>query len=441
VNAVNTGAGQILVYDNVFYAASGYALMGSSSGGGPVRFLNNIAFSGDAPCRLTNYDLHVNSDYNCFYSTGAPGFYQGTSDYFSLGSYQSATGQDMHSIYANPGFVSPAPVAAAGFQLAPDSPCRDAGADLSAQGIVAAGQQYTDYAGVLAPQGAGYDIGAYEYADQLGSRTLTIGPAGDGKGQVKVDGVSQSLPWSGVFPIYTKVTLEAVPGAQSTFAGWSGDLLGSESPVTLTMASEQSISASFTAMDLSQLYRDVPSGYWAYNEIMACYLAGIASGYPDGDYGVAVVVTRAQMSVYVARALAGGDVAVPAGPAEASFPDVPIDHWAYRYIEHIKSRHIASGYPDGRYHPWQDLDRAQMAVFAARAIADPTGDEGLASYVPPAQPTFPDVAAGNWAYRYIEYLASRGVVGGYPDGRYRPRTDCTRDQMAVFIARAFKLPV
>jgi len=31
------------------------------------------------------------------------------------------------------------------------------------------------------------------------------------------------------------------------------------------------------------------------------------------------------------------------------------------------------------------------------------------------------------------------VVVGYPDGRYHPEFGVTRDQMAVFIARAFKL--
>jgi len=441
VNAANAGAGQILVYNNVFYQASGYALMGSSSGGGPVRFLNNIASAGDAACRLTNYDTNVSSDYNCFFSTGPPDFYQGTSDYFSLDSYRSATSQDTHSIFADPGFVSPSPAGATDFQLSPNSPCREAGADLSAQGIIGVGQQYTDYAGVIAPQGARYDIGAYEYVVLSGDRTLTIGLSGDGKGLVKVDGVSQALPWSGVLPVYAEVTLEAMPDAGSTFAGWSGDLLGSDDLTTMTMASDKTISASFTATDFSQLYRDVPRDYWAYNEIIACNVAGIASGYPDGTYGVAVVVTRAQMAVYVSRALAGGDAAVPEGPAKPSFPDVPVDHWAYRYIEYVKSRQIADGYPDGRYHAGVDLDRAQMAVFIARSIVDPTGDDGLAGYVPPTQPTFRDVGTGYWAYRYIEYLASRGVVGGYPDGRYYPRVSCTRDQMAVFVARAFGLAV
>jgi hypothetical protein len=39
----------------------------------------------------------------------------------------------------------------------------------------------------------------------------------------------------------------------------------------------------------------------------------------------------------------------------------------------------------------------------------------------------------------VEYLAEEGVVQGYADGLYRPTTTVTRDQMAVYVARAFGL--
>jgi hypothetical protein len=48
-----------------------------------------------------------------------------------------------------------------------------------------------------------------------------------------------------------------------------------------------------------------------------------------------------------------------------------------------------------------------------------------------------------WAYKYVEYIAQPdiGVTKGYPDGDYHPEYICTRDQMAVYIQRAFKLPL
>jgi hypothetical protein len=40
---------------------------------------------------------------------------------------------------------------------------------------------------------------------------------------------------------------------------------------------------------------------------------------------------------------------------------------------------------------------------------------------------------------YVEYIAGQGVTHGYPDGSYHPEVTCTRDQMAVYVARAFGL--
>jgi hypothetical protein len=50
-----------------------------------------------------------------------------------------------------------------------------------------------------------------------------------------------------------------------------------------------------------------------------------------------------------------------------------------------------------------------------------------------------DVWGTYWAYKHIEFIAGAGVATGYADGTYRPAGTCTRDQMAVYIARAFGL--
>ena len=130
---------------------------------------------------------------------------------------------------------------------------------------------------------------------------------------------------------------------------------------------------------------------------------------------------------------------MPSGPAQPTFPDVPTGFWAYRYVEYAAANSIVGGYPGGNYRPALVVDRGQMAVFIARAVVVPTGETGLDGYTPPADPTFRDAKPDYWAYKYIEYIASRGIVTGYDNGTYRPLVACTRDQMAVFIARAFDL--
>lgn len=194
-------------------------------------------------------------------------------------------------------------------------------------------------------------------------------------------------------------------------------------------------------------FEDIPLDHWAFYEVGDCHMAGVVQGYDDGLYHPDYIVTRAQMAVYICRALAGGEINVPTGPAEATFPDVFPDFWAYDHIEYAVAHHVVEGYDDGSYQPDWQVNRAQMSVFIARAIVDPTGEEGLASYDPPDVATFLDVPTDYWCYRHVEYLAEHNIVQGYPDyfgpglNAYLPINTVDRAQMAVYIQRAFQLPI
>jgi hypothetical protein len=58
---------------------------------------------------------------------------------------------------------------------------------------------------------------------------------------------------------------------------------------------------------------------------------------------------------------------------------------------------------------------------------------------PPATATFTDVPTNYWAFQYIEALAASGITAGCGGGLYCPGTAVTRDQMAVFLAKALGL--
>jgi hypothetical protein len=186
-------------------------------------------------------------------------------------------------------------------------------------------------------------------------------------------------------------------------------------------------------------FPDVLPYHWAYEEVEACCDADIVRGYLDGLYRPEIAVTRDQMAVYVSRALAEGDENVPDFAGAPTFPDVGAEHWALDHVEYAVSQNVVAGYPDGYYRPQYEVTRDQMAVYIARSLVAPTGEAALADYVPADPRNFPDVASDFWAYTHIEYCVENGVVQGYPDGYYHPEYVVTRDQMAVYIARAFGL--
>jgi len=187
-------------------------------------------------------------------------------------------------------------------------------------------------------------------------------------------------------------------------------------------------------------FSDVPWNHWAVLQVELTYENGIVRGYEDGAYQPAWLVDRGQMAVYIARALAGCDAEVTEGPAIPHFSDVGTSHWAYKYIEYAYSHGVVQGFDSGTYQPTWSVDRGQMAVYVARALAG--GEGGVPP--PPSIPTFSDVGPTGpsaWCYPHVEYVVDKGVVGGYADGTYRPQYTVTRDQMAVYVTRAFRLPM
>jgi len=105
------------------------------------------------------------------------------------------------------------------------------------------------------------------------------------------------------------------------------------------------------------------------------------------------IIDRAGIAYLIACGLTGGESSVPEGPATPSYSDVPVTHWAYKYVEYVVAESIMSGYGDDLFHPEYDQSRGYVAVFVARAAA------GGAGSVPggPATPTFSDVDTDFWA--------------------------------------------
>lgn len=73
--------------------------------------------------------------------------------------------------------------------------------------------------------------------EQITTYALTVDV--DGPGTVELD-----PPW-GIYPQGTEVTLTAEPVQDWAFGGWGGDLTGTTNPITLTMDSDKTVTATF----------------------------------------------------------------------------------------------------------------------------------------------------------------------------------------------------
>jgi len=158
----------------------------------------------------------------------------------------------------------------------------------------------------------------------------------------------------------------------------------------------------------------------------------VPGGYCPGD-----TVTREQMAVFIMRAKHCGNY-TPATVTSAVFSDVPANHWAAGFIRDFRDAKITSGcaWVPGGYCPGDNVTREQMAVFIIRALHGGT-------YSPPAVTgaVFTDVPANHWAAAFIKQFYDEGITTGcsWVPGGYCPGDNVTREQMAVFIGRAFNL--
>ncbi len=412
------------IYNNTIYVGAGDPhVVDSGSCGSPAQYpdatylYNNIIYNtessgADYQLNGTNYVW----DYNLFY-----------------GHHPASEPSDAHKLTSDPMLAAPGTGGTGrdtvdGYKLQVGSPCIDSGMTIADSG----GQ---DYWGNPVPTGAGADRGAHEYRPPTPSADFSASPtSGPPPLTVAFTDLSTENPtsWSWDFGDGA-VSTEQNPSHEYTLMGVFD--------VSLTAENAGGADTETKPEYIAATFPDVPLDHWAYGSVRACYNTGMVAGYPEGVYHPDWSVSRDQMAVFVSRALAGGDENIPTGPAVATFSDVPTDHWAFKWVEYAHANGIVAGYDDGTYRPTVEVDRGQMAVFIARAIATPSDGADLESYTPPSTPTFPDVPADFWAYKYVEYIVGRGVVNGYDDGTYRPDVVVTRDQMAVYIQRAFDLPV
>ena len=115
----------------------------------------------------------------------------------------------------------------------------------------------------------------------------------------------------------------------------------------------------------TQHFSDIPNTHWAFKYVQKMYDEGITTGYADGTYRPSENVARSQMAAFIIRAKFGESFSYSLTPY---FTDIPDTHWAFKYVQKMYDEGITTGYADGTYRPSQNVGRAQMATFIARAF-------------------------------------------------------------------------
>ncbi len=182
-------------------------------------------------------------------------------------------------------------------------------------------------------------------------------------------------------------------------------------------------------------FLDVPQASPFHAPVETISRDGITSGCGGGNYCPTSSITRAQMAVFLLRALHGASYVPP--PATGTvFSDVAAGDFAANWIEQLYTEGVTGGCATSplRYCPGSPVTRGQMAVFLLKVYHG-------TSYAPAqAQGVFGDVSVSSPLAPWIEELARLAVTTGCGGSSYCPGNSVTRGQMAVFMAKTFHRP-
>jgi len=111
------------------------------------------------------------------------------------------------------------------------------------------------------------------------------------------------------------------------------------------------------------------------------------------------------------------------GAATPTFSDVPATHYAFSAVEFLSNAGIINGRTSGLFDSNASITRGEFAKIICLAAGLPvTG--GSASF---------SDTSGHWAAGYIEAAKTAGLIGGYPDGTFRPNNLITRAEIAKLV--------
>lgn len=105
----------------------------------------------------------------------------------------------------------------------------------------------------------------------------------------------------------------------------------------------------------------------------------------------------------------------------------PDDTGVSGWLETDKHNAFLSGYPDGSFQADKNMTRAEVAQMFYALLLDKNVT---------ITKSFSDVPTDAWYAKAVNTLSSLGMLGGYPDGTFRPDAPITRAEFAA-IALAF----
>jgi len=166
-------------------------------------------------------------------------------------------------------------------------------------------------------------------------------------------------------------------------------------------------------------------GHWAKEDIDIMSACGIANGKKNMLFMPDEIITRAEFSAFLTRAFSLAPLYYT-----GTFSDVKRYDWYSGVVETISKYGIAGGVGDNLFAPNDPITREQMTVMTMRAMAlSGIKTESTEKWFSDGE------SISAWAKPSVNMAVNAGIVTGFDDGSFSPKSDATRAQAIAMIKR------
>ncbi len=114
------------------------------------------------------------------------------------------------------------------------------------------------------------------------------------------------------------------------------------------------------------------------------------------------------------------------------FPDTDMSQLGGKAALELYRRGVIGGFPDGEFKGNRRVNRAEAVKLLLLARYGALSDVLNSN-------SFPDVKSGEWYLNFVMTAASIGIIGGYPDGLFRPQNSVNTAEFLKMFALTFEL--
>ena len=120
----------------------------------------------------------------------------------------------------------------------------------------------------------------------------------------------------------------------------------------------------------------------------------------------------------------------------AAFVDVEVTHPNYYAITALEEEAIISGYVDHG----ESYFRPRWKINRAEALKILTLSSGIVFEASLGAPNFPDVKEDQWFFEPVQVALKKGIVQGYPNGKFHPEKEVTRAEFLKMLIMSYDIP-